>query len=441
VPGSFTPASPSWFDGNNRMVNAQLGITYDAAGNQTAIGGFTFAYDAENRLVSSTLNSVTTTYAYDGEGRRVKKTTGGSAVIFVYDAFGRLAAEYGGTAEAVGTEYLTADHLGSTRLITSSAGAERRCLDYLPFGEPMTQGMDGRGSCYANANEPRVKFTGKERDQETGLDYFGARYFSGAQGRFTSPDPENANAMASDPQSWNMYAYGRNNPLSYVDPDGLAYRVCQVDENGKETNCTTQKNQLSDKQFEQFKKDNRGILIFAGGKAYGVNEDGSRGAQTGTYKQTDVDIDNPAFSAVAQGIQAASPVTDPRFIAGFYGASAAGGSALYGGGAFAGGQLTTLGLQTGAATATEGSTALAGTLNLSKHAIQRMAERGFTRDMIQATIKNGTRYWDPKNGTFNYVLRGGFVSGKDALVGLNPVTNTVTTVLRGTVNVGRMIPF
>ncbi|MFZ5927629.1 MAG: RHS repeat-associated core domain-containing protein [Acidobacteriota bacterium] len=283
--------------------------------------------------------------------------------------------------------------------------------------------------------------TGKERDQETGLDYFGARYFSGAQGRFTSPDPENANAMASDPQSWNMYAYGRNNPLSYVDPDGLAYRVCQVDENGKETNCTTHKNQLSDKQFEQFKKDNRGTLIFAGGKVYGVNEDGSRGAQTGTYKQTDVDIDNPAFSAVAQGIQAASPVTDPRFIAGFYGASVVDGLALYGGGAFAGGQLTTLGLQTGAATATEGSTALAGTLNLSKHAIQRMAERGFTRDMIQATIKNGTRYWDPKNGTFNYVLRGGFASGKDALVGLNPVTNTVTTVLRGTVNVGRMIPF
>lgn len=74
-PGSFTPASASWFDGNNRMVNTGLGIQYDAAGNQTAIGGFPFAYDAENRLVSSTLNGVTTAYAYDGDGRRVKKGT------------------------------------------------------------------------------------------------------------------------------------------------------------------------------------------------------------------------------------------------------------------------------------------------------------------------------------------------------------------------------
>jgi RHS repeat-associated protein len=78
------------------------------------------------------------------------------------------------------------------------------------------------------------QFTEKERDAETGLDFFEARYFSGAQGRFTSPDPENANAMVSDPQSWNMYAYGRNNPLSYTDPDGLSYRVCRTDENGKE---------------------------------------------------------------------------------------------------------------------------------------------------------------------------------------------------------------
>ncbi|MGC8884743.1 MAG: RHS repeat domain-containing protein [Bryobacteraceae bacterium] len=231
APGSFTPASPSWFDGNNRMVNAALGIQYDAAGNQTAIGGFTFAYDTENRLVSSTLNGVVTTYAYDGEGRRVKKSTGGSTVTFVYDAFGRLAAEYGGTADPVGTEYLTADHLGSTRLITSSTGAERRCLDYLPFGEQMPQGMGGRGSCHASANEPRLKFTGKERDQETGLDYFGARYYSGAQGRFTSADEPFLDQSPDDPQSWNLYSYVRNNPLRFIDPTGQA---CVVRSDGSE---------------------------------------------------------------------------------------------------------------------------------------------------------------------------------------------------------------
>ncbi len=163
-PGSFTPASASWFDGNNRMVNTGLGIQYDAAGNQ--------------------------------------------------------AAEYGGVADPVGTEYLTADHLGSTRLVTSASGAERRCLDYLPFGEPMAQGMGSRGACHASTNEPRVKFTGKERDQETGLDYFGARYYSAAQGRFSSPDNFLDDTTALDPQRWNLYAHARNNPLPCVDPNG-----------------------------------------------------------------------------------------------------------------------------------------------------------------------------------------------------------------------------
>jgi RHS repeat-associated protein len=65
-----------------------------------------------------------------------------------------------------------------------------------------------------------VRSTGKERDAETGLDYFGARYFSGAQGRFSSPDEPFADQYESDPQSWNLYSYGRNNPLRYIDPTG-----------------------------------------------------------------------------------------------------------------------------------------------------------------------------------------------------------------------------
>lgn len=64
-------------------------------------------------------------------------------------------------------------------------------------------------------------FTGKERDAETGLDYFGARYLSAAQGRFTSPDPLLNSGRPEIPQSWNRYAYTLNNPLKYVDPDGL----------------------------------------------------------------------------------------------------------------------------------------------------------------------------------------------------------------------------
>lgn len=63
--------------------------------------------------------------------------------------------------------------------------------------------------------------TGKERDAETGLDYFGARYMSSAQGRFTSPDPKGFSTRTMvNPQKWNKYAYVLNNPLALFDPDG-----------------------------------------------------------------------------------------------------------------------------------------------------------------------------------------------------------------------------
>ena len=63
--------------------------------------------------------------------------------------------------------------------------------------------------------------TGKERDSETGLDYFGARYYGANMGRFMTPDPLMASARVSDPQSWNRYSYALNNPLRFIDPDGM----------------------------------------------------------------------------------------------------------------------------------------------------------------------------------------------------------------------------
>jgi RHS repeat-associated protein len=66
----------------------------------------------------------------------------------------------------------------------------------------------------------RSRCTGKERDAESGLDYFGARYFSGAQGRFTSADQPFNDQYPADPQSWNLYAYVRNNPLKFTDFNG-----------------------------------------------------------------------------------------------------------------------------------------------------------------------------------------------------------------------------
>lgn len=67
----------------------------------------------------------------------------------------------------------------------------------------------------------KSQFTGKERDAESGLDYFGARYLSGVIGRFTSADPLFGSAHVNNPQSWNRYSYGLNNPIRYNDPAGL----------------------------------------------------------------------------------------------------------------------------------------------------------------------------------------------------------------------------
>jgi RHS repeat-associated protein len=64
------------------------------------------------------------------------------------------------------------------------------------------------------------RFTGKERDSESGLDYFGTRYYGSALGRFSSPDEPLNDQYAADPQSWNLYSYVRNNPLTNVDPTG-----------------------------------------------------------------------------------------------------------------------------------------------------------------------------------------------------------------------------
>jgi RHS repeat-associated protein len=77
------------------------------------------------------------------------------------------------------------------------------------------------------------RFTGKERDAETGLDYFGARYYSAAQGRFTSPDWSSAPepvpfAQLDNPQTLNLYVYARNNPIAFYDPDGHCATFCQV---------------------------------------------------------------------------------------------------------------------------------------------------------------------------------------------------------------------
>jgi len=232
MPPANTPQSANNFDTANHLT-ANLAQS-DAGGNQQQIGGSTgtgYTYDAENRLVTVTSLATSTTiasYAYDGEGRRVQRVSG-QTTTYVYDEQGLLAAEVTGTppAAACMTCYLTTDHLGSTRLMTDNQGNPIALHDYQPFGEEIPCGVGGRNCpLYGQADDPRQKFTGKERDSELansadpyGLDYFGARYYSAAQGRFTSPDL--LGGHLDDPQTLNKYAYVRNSPLRFTDPTGL----------------------------------------------------------------------------------------------------------------------------------------------------------------------------------------------------------------------------
>jgi RHS repeat-associated protein len=95
--------------------------------------------------------------------------------------------------------------------------------DYLPFGEELFAGTGGRTAPqgYTLSDNVRQKFTLKERDVETGLDFFGARYHSPEQGRFTSVDPSRVSVALSKPQSWNRYVYALNNPMVYQDRNGM----------------------------------------------------------------------------------------------------------------------------------------------------------------------------------------------------------------------------
>jgi RHS repeat-associated protein len=111
---------------------------------------------------------------------------------------------------AAGTiAYYHGDVIGSVRMVTDAAqGAVR--YDYLPFGQEYPS---------EQAGQPR-RFGGKERDAETTFDYFGARYFSSSNGRFTTPDSPLNDQDPSDPQSWSLYTYARNNPFRFIDPIG-----------------------------------------------------------------------------------------------------------------------------------------------------------------------------------------------------------------------------
>ncbi len=216
---------------NNRVD----GVNYDASGNLAG-----YRYDAASRITLAE----GVCYLYDAEGRRVAKGTSFSdnvcenlTNIYVLGAGGEQLSEYDGsgnwkhtnvygagrllaTYDAAGTHFHLTDWLGTMRAQVSSNGVvDETCID-MPFGDD--QNCSGPG---VDATEHH--FTGKVRDVETGFDYFGARYYASASGRWMSPDWSATAAPVpyaklDYPQSLNLYAYVENNPLTMADADGHA---------------------------------------------------------------------------------------------------------------------------------------------------------------------------------------------------------------------------
>ena len=149
-------------------------------------------------------------YAFDGR------------LLAEYDVLGQLVREYiyfGGqlVAEYRNQEsrllYYASDQINSTRIVTDNTGTVVYAAAHEPYG--------GIQKTWVSSYAPSLKFSGKQRDAESELDYFGARYYDRSLYRFLSVDPIiSGRAALSNPQRWNQYAYCLGNPVNFVDPGG-----------------------------------------------------------------------------------------------------------------------------------------------------------------------------------------------------------------------------
>jgi RHS repeat-associated protein len=129
----------------------------------------------------------------------------------------RMARRDGATGTG-GVFYYFSDHLKTASVITDTAGTIKAESDYYPWGGELQ---------FVNNDSNDYKFTGKKRDLETGLDYFGARYYSNGLGRWVSADWSATPILVPyanffDPQTLNLYQFVGGNPASKADPDGHA---------------------------------------------------------------------------------------------------------------------------------------------------------------------------------------------------------------------------
>ncbi len=213
-------------------------VTYDAAGDVTYWGGYTYTWDALGKMQTVSGTGINHTYLYTADGERIsdRDSLGGTTTLTVRGLDGKVLRIYvksGSTwswskdyvyqqgmllasVDASTTRHFDLDHLGTPRLITGSGGTTLAIHDYYPFGM----------EAYGTADGERMKFTGHELDwmgtagQGDDLYNMHARYYNSNIARFISADLLRGDPHS--PQSFNLFAYVGGNPISRFDPFGLA---------------------------------------------------------------------------------------------------------------------------------------------------------------------------------------------------------------------------
>ncbi len=190
------------------IAGPKIGYLYNASGQRVAKGTLT------SMSCDPTINGfqATNVYIIGPDGTEMTEVDGaGNWVHTNVAAAGEMIATYKNDGQSL--HFQLADWLGSRRVQTDYLGQTESTCQSQPFGDGMT--------C-TGTTASEHKYTGKERDAESGLDNFGARYYGSNMGRFMSPDPSGLMyADPTNPQSLNLYSYVLNNPLKNTDPTGM----------------------------------------------------------------------------------------------------------------------------------------------------------------------------------------------------------------------------